>query len=53
MPHCVLFKKKEQRLSKKPWITPGILSSIKTKNKFFQNYFKSNNPDKKNFTRNI
>ena len=48
------MSKKEQRLSNKPWITPGILNSIKTKNKLFQNYFKSNNPDKKkNCTRNI
>ena len=41
------MSKKEQRLSNKPWITPGILNSIKTKNKLFQNHFKSNNPDKK------
>ena len=41
------MSKKEQRLCSKPWITPGILNSIKTKNKLFENYFKSNNPDKK------
>ena len=40
------MSKKEQRLSNKPWITPGILNSIKTNS---QNYFKSNNPDKKKF----
>ena len=53
MPHWVLCQKKEQHLSNKPWITLGILNSIKTKNKLFKNHFKSNNPDKKNFTRNI
>ena len=45
--------KKEERLSNKPWITPGILKSNKTKNKLFQNYFKSSNPNKKKFTKNI
>ena len=47
------MSKKEQCLSNKPWITPGILNLIKTKNKLFENYFKSNKPDKKNCTRNI
>ena len=28
--------KKEQRLSNKPWITPGILNSIKQKTNFFK-----------------
>ena len=43
------MSKKEQRLSNKPWITPEIFNSIKTKKKIFQNYFKSNNPDKNKF----
>ena len=34
-------------------ITPGIHNSIKTKNKLFQNYFKSNNPDKKKILQEI
>ena len=42
------MSKKEQRLSNKPWITPEVLHSIKTKTKLFQNYFEGNNPDKKN-----
>ena len=53
MPPLRSMSKKEQRLSNKPWITPGILNSIKTKNKLFQNYFKSNNPDKKKFLQEI
>ena len=34
--------RKEKRLKKKPWITPGILASIKTKNKLFKKVFKKN-----------
>ena len=36
-----LMSRKEKRLSDKPWITRGILKSIKTKNKLFKKYFKS------------
>ena len=43
------LSRREQRLSNKPWITKGILISIKTKNKLFRQYFKSNDPAKKNF----
>ena len=32
--------KKEKRLKKKPWITPGTLASIKTKNKLSKKVFK-------------
>ena len=32
--------RKEKRLKKKPWITPGILATIKTKNKLFKKVFK-------------
>ena len=39
--------RKERRLSEKPWITKGILISIKRKNKLFRACFKSNNADKK------
>ena len=39
--------RKEKRLSEKPWITKGILVSIKMKNKLFRVCFKSNNADKK------
>ena len=41
--------RKEKRLSEKPWITKGILVSIKMKNKLFRACFKSNNADKKPF----
>ena len=39
----------ERRLSKKPWITQGILKSIKTKNKLFKKLFKSNSNEEKIF----
>ena len=35
------MSRKEKCLSDKPWITRGILKSIKTKNKLFKKYFKS------------
>ena len=38
------MSRKEKRLNEKPWITRGILTSIKTKNRLFQKY-KSNNSD--------
>jgi len=41
--------RKEKRLNKKPWITKGIFKSIKTKNRLFRSYFKSNDPEKKYF----
>ena len=47
------MSKKEQRLSTKPWITSGILNSIKIKNKLSQNYFKSNNLNQKKKLREI
>ena len=34
--------RKEKRQKKKPWITPGILTTIKTKNKPFKKVFKKN-----------
>ena len=39
----------EKKLNKKPWITSGLLKSIKTKNKLFKKLFKSNNPKEKAF----
>ena len=39
--HALLtvLTRKEKRLQKKPWITPGILASIKTKNNLFKKVF--------------
>ena len=36
------MSRKEKRLNEKPWITRGILTSIKTKNRLFKKYYKSN-----------
>ena len=33
------MSRKEKRLNEKPWITRGILTSIKTKNRFFKKYY--------------
>ena len=41
--------RKEKTLNKKPWITTGLLKSIKTKNRLFRKLFKSNNPKEKTF----
>lgn len=41
------MSRREKRLSNKPWITKGILNSIKTKNRLFRSHFKSNDPSKK------
>ena len=41
--------RKEKTLNKKPWITTGLLKSIKTKNKLFRKLFKRNNPNEKTF----
>ena len=44
------MSRKELRLNKKPWITKGILISIKTKNKLFKKFVKnSNQMDKANY----
>ena len=45
--------RKEKTLNKKPWITTGLLKSIKTKNKLFRKLFKSNNPKEKTFYKKI
>ena len=37
-----VLTRKEKRLRKKPWISPGILASIKTKNNLFKKAFKKN-----------
>ena len=37
------MSRQENRLSDKPWITHGILTFIKTKNKLFKKYFKNKN----------
>ena len=47
------MSRKRQCLRNKPWLTSGILNSIKTKNKLVRNYFKSNNPDKRKILRAI
>ena len=39
------MSRQENRLSDKLWITRGILTSIKTKNKLFKKYFKNKNFD--------
>ena len=39
------MSRKGKRLNKKPWITQGILTSIKTKNRLFKKYYKSNSSD--------
>ena len=36
-----LMSRKEKRLSYKPWITRGIITSIKTKNRLFKKLFKN------------
>ena len=40
-----LMSRQENGLSDKPWITRGILTSIKTKNKVFKKYFTNKNFD--------
>ena len=44
--HAPLKKlsRKEMKLKSKPWITKGLLKSISTKNKLFQQCYKQNNP---------
>ena len=37
------MSRKEKRLTDKPWITKGILISIKTKNRLYKKYFKNKN----------
>jgi len=44
-----LMSRREKRLNEKLWITPGILKSIKTKNKLFRKLFKNNGSDSKTF----
>ena len=39
-----VLTRKEKRLQKKPWITPGIFASIKTKNNLFRKVFKKKFP---------
>ena len=43
------MSRREKRLSQKPWISKGILKSIKTKNMLFKTHYGSNEPDKKLF----
>ena len=47
--HAPLQKlsRKEKRLSEKPWISKGILKSIKTKNRLFRTHYRSSDPNKK------
>ena len=37
------MSRKEKRLTDKPWITKGVLISIKTKNRLYKKYFKNEN----------
>ena len=41
------MSRNEKRLSKKPWITRGLLKSIRTKNKLFKTCYKSDDIAKK------
>jgi len=43
----------EKKLSDKPWITSGILQSIKTKNKLFKKVFKTNDSNQKAFCKKL
>ena len=43
------MSRRKKKLNDKPWMTKGILTSIKTKNKLFRRYFKGNDFDKKAF----
>ena len=45
------MSRKEKRLTDKPWITRGILTSIETKNKLHKKYFKNKNDNTDNFKR--
>lgn len=49
--HAPLRKmsRSEKRLNKKPWITKGILKSIKFKNNLYKKCFKCDNPDQRKF----
>ena len=38
-----IMSRREKRLTDKPWITKGILTSIKTKNRLYKKYFKNKN----------
>ena len=42
----------EDKLRKKPWITPGILTSIKNKNKLYRKYITAKDPSRKNILHN-
>ena len=43
------MSRREKRPSQKPWISKGILNSIKIKKKLFKTHYGSNDPDKKLF----
>ena len=43
------MSRREKRLTQKPWVSKGILKSIKTKNKLFKTHYGINNLDKKLF----
>ena len=38
----------EDKLRKKPWITPDILTSVKNKNKLYRKYIRAKDPSRKN-----
>ena len=48
-----LMSRKEKRLTDKPWITKGMLTSIKTKSRFYRKYFKNKIDHSNNFKREI
>ena len=49
------LSRREKRLQLRPWITSGILKSIKTRNRFYKNLIKCNFKDKElhNFYKNF
>jgi len=47
------MSRREKHLSEEPWITPGILKSIKTENKLFRKLYKNSNFTVKHFTKNV
>ena len=49
MQEYVQCQEKKKRLTDKPWITRGILTSIKTKNRLYKKYLKNKNDNTDNF----
>ena len=47
------LSRSERKLNEKPWITKGILKSIRTKNKLFKSCYKCSEANKMSFIKNI